>query len=359
MKIKDIVKDWGGFEELITDLHQDGELDVQRNVTLIGASGAPRQIDVLIKHKQGPYEYLTLVECKYWKKKVERANIDVLYAGMQDLNAAKGVFFTTKGYQSGAEQYAKSKGITIFVIRELTDDEWGLPGKVIDLYLQVVQKTIAGIKPFDTKVSLAKHCLDRTKPRLSLEFGKNNNKTLNIIISKHKDKYKTLESIMEHAATESVKQFQKKSLLINGGEECTRYLKISVNIPFEEELQIYRDDKIFYLPRVEMTVGLKVSQSKIVIDRSSNYHYALAVIDCVNNQTFTASKHNKSKFSEWSELKPRNKNSTQEYVKNGSIISVSVAGFFDPKELDGLKSVPMQPTKKINNRNHDLTDNKN
>ena len=90
MKIKDVVEDWGGFEELITDLHQDGEFDVQRDVTLIGVSGASRQIDVLIKHKQGPYEYLTLVECKYWKKKVERANIDILYAGMQDLNAAKG-----------------------------------------------------------------------------------------------------------------------------------------------------------------------------------------------------------------------------------------------------------------------------
>jgi hypothetical protein len=346
MKIKDIVEDWGGFEDLITDLHQDGELDVQRDVTLIGASGASRQIDVLIKHKQGPYEYLTLVECKYWKKKVERANIDVLYAGMQDLNAAKGVFFTTKGYQSGAEQYAKSKGITIFVIRELTDDEWGKPGKIIDFYLQVVHKTIVKIEPFDTKVSFAEHCIDRANPGLSLEFGEDNDKTPNIVISKHKEKYKTLESVMEYAAIESVKQFQNKSLLINGGEECTRYLQTNVNVPFEEELQVYRDDKIFFLPRIEMTVGLKVSQSRIVIDRSSNYNYALAVIDCVNDKSFTASKHNKSEFSEWSELKPRNEINTQEHVKNGSIISASVAGYFDPKELEGLESVPMKSSNK-------------
>lgn len=132
---------------------------------------------------------------------------------------------------------------------------------------------------------------------------------------------------MEYAATESVKQFQNKSLLINGGEECIRYLQTNVNVPFEEELQVYRDDKIFYLPRVEMTVGLKVSQSRIVVDRSSNYNYALAVVDCVNDKAFTASKHNKSEFSEWSELKPRSNYNTKEHVKNGSIISVSVAGF--------------------------------
>ena len=312
MKIKDVVEDWGGFEELITDLHKDGELDVQRDVTLTGSSGATRQIDVLIKHKNGPYDYLTLIECKYWKKKVERANIDVLYAGMQDLNASKGVFFTTQGYQSGAEQYAKSKGITIFVIRELTDDEWGRPGKVIDFYLQVVQKTIVSIEPFDTKVSFAEHCKDRTNPGLNLEFGKNNDDSHNVVISKHKEKYKTLESIMEYAVTEGVKQFQSKSLLINGGEECTRYLQTNVNVPFEEDLQIYRDDKIFFLPRVEMTVGLKVSQSRVVIDRSTNYNYALAVIDCVNQKSFTAAKHNKSEFSEWSELKNRSSQDSQE-----------------------------------------------
>jgi AAA+ superfamily predicted ATPase len=122
----------------------------------------------------------------------------------------------------------------------------------------------------------------------------------------------------------------------------TRYLQINVNVPFEEELQVYRDEKIFYLPRVEMTVGLKVSQSRIVIDRSVNYNYAFAVVDCVNDKSFTASKHNKSEFSEWSELKHRSEDDKQEYVKNGSIISVSVAGFFDPKELKGLESVPMK-----------------
>ena len=339
MKIKDVVEDWGGFEELITDLHRDGELDVQRDVTLTGQSGASRQIDVLIKHKQGPYEYLTLVECKFWKKKVERANIDVLYAGMQDLNASKGVFFTTKGYQEGAEIYAKSKGITIFVVRELTDEEWGKPGKIIDFYLQVIQKTIVSIEPFDTKVSFAETCTDRSKPELRLEFGQQQSSSNNIIISKHKEKYSTLEEVIEFAANEGLKAFQEKSLLINSGEECTRYLQLTVNVPFEEEIQIFQKDKIFFLPKVSLNVGIKVSQSRIHIDRSSFYNYALAVVDCVNETTFAAAKHQSSEFSEWKELNSNKSHS--DYVKNGSIMSVVIEGYFSPSEMENLESVPL------------------
>ncbi len=339
MKIKDLVKDWGGFEELITDLHRDGEVEVQRDVTLIGSSGASRQIDVLIKHKKGPYEYTTIVECKYWKKKVERANIDILYAGMQDLNASKGVIFTTKGYQTSAEQYAKSKGITIYVIRELTDDEWGKPGKVVDIYLHVVQKTIFEIKPFVGKVAYCENPPQKPEAKLKLEFGRDNYESPNIIISNQKEKYKTLESLLENAAQECVRRFQKKSFLINGGEKCVRYMQVDLIIPFKEELQILRDSNIYYIPKIQMTVGLKIDQSRIVVDRSLKYGYALAVVDCVNDKIFSAYKDSESEFSKWVELKPRQEIDSQEHVINGSILSVSVGGFFNPKELERLKPV--------------------
>ncbi|KPG98320.1 hypothetical protein AEQ67_13270 [Pseudomonas sp. RIT-PI-q] len=152
MELKDIVKDWGGFEQLVKSMHESGSVEVEHNVTLTGKSGATRQIDVLLKHHCPPYSYLTLIECKYWKRKVERANIDVLAMSISDLSAAKGVFFTTVGYQEGAEIYARSMGITIHVVRELTDDEWGLPGKIVDLYLQFIQPTIIEIAPVISRV---------------------------------------------------------------------------------------------------------------------------------------------------------------------------------------------------------------
>ena len=60
MKITELVTDWGGFEKLVATLHETGEVSVEHNAVLQGRSGAPRQIDVLIRHKQGLYEHLVV-----------------------------------------------------------------------------------------------------------------------------------------------------------------------------------------------------------------------------------------------------------------------------------------------------------
>jgi hypothetical protein len=51
MNIEHLVKDWGGFETFVAQLHQTGDVTVEHDVTITGRSGAPRQIDVLIRHK--------------------------------------------------------------------------------------------------------------------------------------------------------------------------------------------------------------------------------------------------------------------------------------------------------------------
>jgi hypothetical protein len=54
---------WGGFEKLVAELHETGEVTVEHNAILIGKSGTPRQIDVLVRHKQGLYDHLVIAEC--------------------------------------------------------------------------------------------------------------------------------------------------------------------------------------------------------------------------------------------------------------------------------------------------------
>ena len=44
---------WGGFEKLVAKLHETGTVTVKHDVTLTGQSGAPRKIDVLIRHAEG------------------------------------------------------------------------------------------------------------------------------------------------------------------------------------------------------------------------------------------------------------------------------------------------------------------
>lgn len=129
--------DWSDFEEFVQMLYEtEGELVVERDVTEVGKSGAKRQIDVKVTQNTRFHSYVTIIECKRWKEKVNRGLVDILAASVEDLNASKGVLFTTTGYEKGAKEYAESKNIDIFIIRDLTLDEWGRPGRVIQFYMQ-------------------------------------------------------------------------------------------------------------------------------------------------------------------------------------------------------------------------------
>lgn len=68
--ISNLIIDWDGFERLVSKLCETGDVTVERDVVMVGKSGAPRQIDVAIKSKQGLVEHLVIVECKYWNRPV-------------------------------------------------------------------------------------------------------------------------------------------------------------------------------------------------------------------------------------------------------------------------------------------------
>jgi Restriction endonuclease len=145
MGISELVQNWGGFEQLVAELHETGEVSIERNVTLKGRSGASRQIDVLIRHKQGLYEHLVVAECKYWNSPVERSDVDVVIMTVREIGASCGVIFSTKGFQSGAVLQAKHDGIELYRVRDLTTEERGLPGRIVDMFLQVIQPSIGNI----------------------------------------------------------------------------------------------------------------------------------------------------------------------------------------------------------------------
>ena len=145
MNIVNRVQDWGGFEKFVAKLHETGAVTVEHDAILVGRSGAPRQIDVLIRHKEGLYEHLIIAECKYWNSNVTRAEVDALATSIREVGAARVVIFSTKGFQSGAITQAKHENIDLYVVRDLTPEEWGLPGAVVDLFLQVVQPGVGGI----------------------------------------------------------------------------------------------------------------------------------------------------------------------------------------------------------------------
>lgn len=137
-----LVSDWGGFEKLVAELNATGNVTVEHDVKLTGKSGAARQIDVLIRHQEGLIEHLVIIDCKHWKERVSRVEVDALATSVRELNASRGVLFSVMGFESGAVTQAKADGIKLFTVRELTDKEWGLPGRYIDFYLTCIAKAV-------------------------------------------------------------------------------------------------------------------------------------------------------------------------------------------------------------------------
>ena len=138
---------WEEFEHFVQKLYEDDpNLTTKHNVTLIGKSGAKRQIDVLVTQKTKMTTMTTIVECKRWKQKVNRGIIDIVSSAIEDLNANKGVVFTTSGYEEGAIEYAKYKNIDIFLVRDLYEEEWGRPGRYIQFWMQFIGSKIESLQ---------------------------------------------------------------------------------------------------------------------------------------------------------------------------------------------------------------------
>ncbi|EAQ63963.1 hypothetical protein MED121_04298 [Marinomonas sp. MED121] len=373
--LKDVVSDWGGFEEFVKEIHEGEGVIVERDVTLTGLSGAPRQIDVHVTHSKGPYKYSTLIECKHWKNKVKRQQVENMYASMEDLGASKGVIFTTSGYQSGAEIYAKAKNIDIYVVRDLNPEEWGKPGRAIEFYIQISSKSILSIDCQNTMVSKVVGSDEEHHPELSLNFGVKD-KTLqeieslnqetgeleiisaveNQVVSSHKEKGATLEEYLEVASSHGQKSINEKSFLINGGADCTRYFQVNVEMPFKDKgemLMVISKGQLVYIPKIVMAVGVKIHQFKFAYDRGSNLLYALAIEDCIGSKAFAVSKRKDRETTNWLPLSGAGSPKQNDSLVNGSIMKVTTSGFFDPSEVEGLKEVVFKekPIKSEHNLN--------
>lgn len=335
MGMIDWVKDWGGFEKLVAKLNETGDVTVEHNVVLTGRSGAPRQIDVLIRHKQGLYEHRVIAECKYWNSPVERLHVDALAITVREVGASRGVIFSSKGFQSGAITQAEHDHIDLFLLRDLTSEEWGLPGRVVDLYLQIMQPSVGNIScPGYLTYGMTK---PREPVRLNMEFGREGPVSRTVFFVPNKTD--TLEQRLEDAAQQALKEFTAKEFLVNGGEECTRYMTGHVNVQPDEPFLIQYGINILQFPRIEFDLGIKVSQSRITIDRAQHYMFALAVENCVTGACSSAARTHDSKNTTVAEILRPKDTSEEEPLKNGSIIRVYVKGFFPFEELGGLQMV--------------------
>ncbi len=112
-----------GFEKLVHSwlaTHGSGSLEdfKVQHLSRVPGAGGEYEIDVTVEFKIfGGARIITLVECKHQKQPVKRDQVLVLEAKLRDTGAHKGVVFSTSGFQRGAVEYAKNRGIATVTVR--------------------------------------------------------------------------------------------------------------------------------------------------------------------------------------------------------------------------------------------------
>ena len=69
--------------------------------------------DVTARFEALGVNFLVLVECKRYRRKVERQEVQVLRDKLVSVGAQKGMLFATSGFQQGAVDYARVHGIAL------------------------------------------------------------------------------------------------------------------------------------------------------------------------------------------------------------------------------------------------------
>ena len=117
------------------------DFKVRQNTCYVGKSGYEHQISISTEMKIAGMRFLILVDCKNHSKLVEANEVLEFASRLEDIGAQKGVIVTTRGFQSGALQVAKAKGIALVIACDL---EWEIcmesPMREIHLHQNFVQK---------------------------------------------------------------------------------------------------------------------------------------------------------------------------------------------------------------------------
>ena len=328
-----LISDWGGFERLVAKLHETGSVEVQHNVTLVGKSGAPRQIDVLVKHREGLYEHLIIIECKYWKEHVKRLHVDALITAVDDLNASRGVIFSINGFQEGAVLAAKDAAIDLFQVRELTDEEWGLPGRIVDFYLHVIQGSFGNPVLHDQQGYL-QYGTAPEAVSINLNFDEKGPVSATpLVLPNGKIATNRLEKYMWDAAHEGLRRFTAQAGLTEGGKDGTSYFIAPINILPNTPFTIPHGNMVVVVSRISFDLGIKVSQSRMKFDRAEKYLFALAIQNCINGSVASAARPKDQDNTELALLPKPTPTPPEGIMVNGSIMKVYVDVMFPFKEL--------------------------
>lgn len=119
-----------------------------------GRSGSNYQIDVLTTHSDGIHSYDTAIECKYWKRKVNRDTVMKVFGIIEDTSINKGVIVSKEGFTKDAIDYAKFKNIGLVTLKEWNSNDQSSMSKEIELGILQINLNITIIRPKLLQINL-------------------------------------------------------------------------------------------------------------------------------------------------------------------------------------------------------------
>lgn len=292
--------DWADFENFVKGLYEnDGDTTVERDVTEVDRFGAKRQIDVKITRRSRFHKFVTIVECKRWKNSVSRARIDVLASTIEALGASNGAMFTTHGFEEGAVAYAKGKGIELFLVRDLSAEEWGAPGRHVSMTLHVNAGEFADFGFAATAIAL----VDEPPPAetamaMDLSVKGPGQPDFDLFSVKTGERGPNLVDILGDAHGMLLNMIDKSIGKFNEGAKGTVELLTTceVDLTGTEFHQLRLAKIVARIHKIGLKFRAHVDQMPIKIDRGADLDFAVMVESFVSDQRLIA--HRRSGDSE-------------------------------------------------------------
>lgn len=324
----DRLVDWRAFEHFVRDLyeHYPG-VKVEHDVTDVGRSGARRQTDVKVTVSAGGHELTILIECKRWKQKVDRSRVDVLAASVKDLGASKGVIFTTSGFEAGAEQYAKAENIDLFIVRDLTDEEWGLPGPRVSFFLHYWNARIEHLAPGQAQL-IPVVTEPPTRVEINPVYGKDAPEDPQLVLHSVRDGRggPNLRALTLDARVRTLQLLAPSvSAPLDGGADGAGrawLVPVRLDLRQSEHRQLHRPYGAVRLEHVDLLLLVTLHQSLFEHDRRQNFDFALAVENYLTRQRRVAARGTGAETMGVHELHDAPAVPAEEVVQIGSIIPV-------------------------------------
>ncbi|WP_442783885.1 restriction endonuclease [Collimonas fungivorans] len=320
--------DWVAFETFVKDLYEgDGDVTVQRDITEIDRYGAKRQTDVKIVRRSRFHRFTTLVECKRWKEPVGRDRIDVLASSIEALSANNGAIFTTTGFEEGAIAYARGKGIELFVVRDLTPQEWGLPGRHISLHLHVNAAEFRNIQFAAQTIALVDGPPGPAELNIVLSVDKALDPDFDLFSVKTGERGANLVGILGDAHGMILSALCNSVGVLDDGKQMTIEINARCELDFTgtEFHQLRLPKLATRIERIGFEFRAHVGQSAINVDRGNDLDFAVMVESYVSDQRLIAHRRmgDAGIVFQSSNLSNGEATVTEEVLQNGALISVN------------------------------------